>query len=302
LARKLVPKYIGPYKVLQDFRNQSFKLELPAHLKRRGVHDVFHSSLLRIHVPNDDRLFPGRMDTQIGGDSDPDTDDEWAVDKIRTHAGSREISIFKIVWKSGDVTWLPYYQIRHLQALETYLELMGVDDESKLVTGKGKPPQGDLQIYLGAISLSSALLSPFPDKYPLQNFHPIHDSDIRPLGSAASKSPLPNIFHSPTAIDSSPNSNLAMPMCPGINHPLLARRNDLEYFFYDNGTNRNHIIHVGQIMQYLDFDHELRYGKKLTTNSETPYGYLELVFRGPVRSGFFPFLGRTGTVTGPKIS
>ena len=63
LARKLIPKYIGPYKILQDFGNQSFKLELLVHLKRRGVHDVFHSSLLRIHVPNDDRLFPGRMDT-----------------------------------------------------------------------------------------------------------------------------------------------------------------------------------------------------------------------------------------------
>ena len=59
LARKLIPKYIGPYKITHDFNNQSFRLELPAHLKKRGVHDVFHSSLLRIHIPNDDRLFPG---------------------------------------------------------------------------------------------------------------------------------------------------------------------------------------------------------------------------------------------------
>jgi hypothetical protein len=59
LAWKLIPKYIGPYKITKDFKNQSFKLELPMHLKKRGVHDVFHSSLLRIHAPNDDRLFPG---------------------------------------------------------------------------------------------------------------------------------------------------------------------------------------------------------------------------------------------------
>ena len=81
LARKLIPKFIGPYKIIRDFNNQSFKLELPVHLKRRGVHDTFHSSLLRIHVPNDDRLFPGRMDTQFR--ASPDTEDEWAVDTIK---------------------------------------------------------------------------------------------------------------------------------------------------------------------------------------------------------------------------
>ncbi|KAF8799424.1 hypothetical protein BYT27DRAFT_7065849, partial [Phlegmacium glaucopus] len=65
----------------------SFKIELPAHLKKRGLHDVFHASLLRLHVPNDDRLFPGRMDTQIGEGST--TDDEWAVDAIKSHHGSQ---------------------------------------------------------------------------------------------------------------------------------------------------------------------------------------------------------------------
>ena len=59
LAQNLIPKYLGPYKILQDFGNSSFKLELPHHLKKRGVHDVFHASLLRIHLPNDDWLFPG---------------------------------------------------------------------------------------------------------------------------------------------------------------------------------------------------------------------------------------------------
>jgi len=54
LARKLVPKYIGPYRILQDYGNQSFRLDLPSRLKQRGVHDVFHASLLRIHHPNND--------------------------------------------------------------------------------------------------------------------------------------------------------------------------------------------------------------------------------------------------------
>ena len=93
-------------------------------------------------MPNDDRLFPGRMDTQIGGG--PTSDDEWAVDKIKSHAGSGEESIFEILWKSGDVTWMPLYQIRHLQALEIYLELMGTlpNDGNVSATWNVKPGQG----------------------------------------------------------------------------------------------------------------------------------------------------------------
>jgi hypothetical protein len=55
LARKLIPKFIGPYSILRDFGNNSFQIELPDNLRQRGVHDMFHSSLLRVHVPNDDR-------------------------------------------------------------------------------------------------------------------------------------------------------------------------------------------------------------------------------------------------------
>lgn len=37
LACKLLPKFLGPYKVLKNFGNLSFQLELPAHLKWRGI-------------------------------------------------------------------------------------------------------------------------------------------------------------------------------------------------------------------------------------------------------------------------
>ena len=52
LARKLIPKFLGPYKILWDFGNSLFQLDLPPHLKRQGVHNVFHSSLLHIHILN----------------------------------------------------------------------------------------------------------------------------------------------------------------------------------------------------------------------------------------------------------
>ena len=42
LAQKLIPKFIGLYKIIRDYENSSFKIDLPADLKKRGVHDVFH--------------------------------------------------------------------------------------------------------------------------------------------------------------------------------------------------------------------------------------------------------------------
>ncbi|KZT71102.1 hypothetical protein DAEQUDRAFT_649193, partial [Daedalea quercina L-15889] len=80
----------------------SYRLELPANLKQRGIHDVFHASLLRAHEPNDDRLFPGRLDSQVADLEDQD--DEWAIDRIKSHRGSGADAIFEAIWKSGDHT------------------------------------------------------------------------------------------------------------------------------------------------------------------------------------------------------
>lgn len=34
LAHKLIPKFIEPYRILQDYKNNSYKIELPSDLKR----------------------------------------------------------------------------------------------------------------------------------------------------------------------------------------------------------------------------------------------------------------------------
>jgi hypothetical protein len=139
LARKLIPKFIGPYSITRDFGNGSFQLDLPAVMKQRGVHDVFHSSLLRVHVPNDDRRFPGRLECQLGVSLDDKTND-WAVDKIVSHYRRRSKALFEIQWKSGDRSWMPYSQAKNLQAMSEYLEAIGVADVKELPQGAGSPP------------------------------------------------------------------------------------------------------------------------------------------------------------------
>ncbi|KJA15718.1 hypothetical protein HYPSUDRAFT_148718, partial [Hypholoma sublateritium FD-334 SS-4] len=101
--------------------------------KQRVLHVIFHPSLLRIHNPNDDRLFPGRDISQ----SSPEiaSDREWPANKMIGHSSAGVDARFKILWKVGDVTWLPYAQIGHRNALEEYLELHGAPTIQALPTG-----------------------------------------------------------------------------------------------------------------------------------------------------------------------
>jgi hypothetical protein len=78
---------------------------------------------------------------------------EWAVEAIETHAGAKENAVFLVKWKSGDKTWLPYYQITHLNALTEYFELQGIEKIDYLREGTGQPPKDDLQNYIGAVHL-----------------------------------------------------------------------------------------------------------------------------------------------------
>ncbi|OCH83805.1 hypothetical protein OBBRIDRAFT_696788, partial [Obba rivulosa] len=102
----------------------SYKLNLPVGLRKRSIHDVFHASLLRVHEPNDDRLFPGRLENQVFDLEDPEN--EWAIDKFIGHQGSGDSTIFEALWKSGDRTWVPLASVAHTDALRAYLEAAGV--------------------------------------------------------------------------------------------------------------------------------------------------------------------------------
>ncbi|OAX41606.1 hypothetical protein K503DRAFT_653374, partial [Rhizopogon vinicolor AM-OR11-026] len=87
-----------------------------------GVHNIFHSSYLHIHVPNDDRLLPGRFDNRIAEFEDQER--ESAVDKIK---GNRLNAVFEVKWKAGDTTWLLYDRVDHLSALQDYFDALGIE-------------------------------------------------------------------------------------------------------------------------------------------------------------------------------
>ncbi|KAH9913309.1 hypothetical protein B0H21DRAFT_828544 [Amylocystis lapponica] len=147
-AQRVKYAIMSAHDIKEDFGNNSYRLELSRNLKRRGVHDVFHVSLLRIHEPNDDRLFPGRRDSQIA--ELEEQEEEWAINQIVSHTGAREDAIFEAIWKSGDRTWVPYGSISYLAAVRSYFDMLGIDNMSELQAGTGSPPD-DPHVFIGCL-------------------------------------------------------------------------------------------------------------------------------------------------------
>ena len=266
LARKLLPKFLGPYHVLKDFVNSSFQIELPFHLK---IHNVYHASLLRIHHPNDDRLFPGRLDTQISGEDV--TDDKWAVDHIKSHLGSKSDAVFKVPWKFGDTTWMPYYQTTHLQALTDYLHLLGVKVISKFPKDLGQPLVDDPQVFLGLIALEpsehsmSSCLTSLGIVATFKRLYLLTKSLLYPRSLIHSND-------SATHLDNHSDNPLNMPKSNCIDHPYFICPSPTHYLIKDPKSDLESTIHVGQIADFIKFDELLR-AEGLNNLQSMPLGF-----------------------------
>ena len=211
------------------------------------------------------------MDTQVVGD-DP-LDDEWAVECIKSHSGAKTDAIFEVLWKSGDVTWLPYYQITHLQALTDYFELIGVSQVAKLPNGHGQPPSDDPQIFLGSILVGQPA-SRFLTCPPF--FNPL--SYLKPLSFNLS-SFLCGLLSLPftTPPFSSPSLDLdvliIMPKVRTVNHPFFKRVSATHYRIREPDNSLNSTVHVGQIADYLKFDEQLRLRGGIAQLQSMPLGF-----------------------------
>lgn len=261
-ARKLAPKYIGPYRILQDFGNNSYRIELPSNLKKRGVHDVFHASLLRVHEPNDDRLFPGRLDSQVL-DLD-EHDNEWAIDKIIGHSGTGAAAIFKVRWKTGDETWVSYQDLAELEPMKAYLEAMGADHISALRVGTSNPPKDDPQVFSGSLEIGCRA--------------PIKCLDVlaelyREFSTHSYSNPTPTLFHSSSFV-SLPIPTHALTMSANLTmNSAIRRLNDNSIVLSDPLTLHSFVIPPDLLRLYGEHDRRLRNGSFNPNATTVPIGY-----------------------------
>jgi RNase H-like domain found in reverse transcriptase/Reverse transcriptase (RNA-dependent DNA polymerase)/Integrase zinc binding domain len=126
-AHKLLPRFVGPYQILEAFPEQStYKLKLPSELEARRIHPVFHASLLRPYYANNDKLFPRREVTAYYDFGQAD-DAEYIVDEIIDHKWKGKQLHLLVHWSLGDSTWEPLKNCEDLEALQDYLALAGVE-------------------------------------------------------------------------------------------------------------------------------------------------------------------------------
>ena len=131
-AKKLLPRYIGPYKVLQTWpKTSNCQLELPQELLNRRIHDKFHSSLLRPYRENNDKLFPGRDATRFYDFGHPDKDD-WFITGVEGHVWENNKLRFLVKWSLGTMTWVNEKKLSGTDALSDYLALQGVSTTREL--------------------------------------------------------------------------------------------------------------------------------------------------------------------------
>jgi len=101
-AKKLWPKYIGPFEILERVGQQSYRLNLPEEYK---IHDVFHVSLLKIYHdagPTVDTRPPPLFFS--GGQP------EWEVEDVIRRKGVGRNIRYEVKWKgypSSENTWEP---------------------------------------------------------------------------------------------------------------------------------------------------------------------------------------------------
>ena len=139
-AGKFLPKFIGPYLVLEAKPNSSnYRLDLPEDLQQRRIHPVFHISHLRPHNQNDEKLFPGCGSVEPYDFGEPD--EETGVDSIDGHRWNGTKLQFHIKWIDSTDSWESPRTVNECAALDDYLALHGVGQPDALPRPKKRGGQ-----------------------------------------------------------------------------------------------------------------------------------------------------------------
>lgn len=129
-SRKLAPRFIGPFRVLQTIGNQAYRLSLPQQYDR--IHNVFHVSLLEPWRK------PSREDDESLPMPELEDEDEYEVEEVRDEKLIEGETHFLVKWKgwpSEYNQWVPQEDMENAtEAIQSYWKRKG--QENPLVAKK----------------------------------------------------------------------------------------------------------------------------------------------------------------------
>ncbi|WMV26392.1 hypothetical protein MTR67_019777 [Solanum verrucosum] len=97
---KLIPRYVGPYRILKRIGKVAYELELPADLA--AVHPVFHISLLKKYVGDPATIVPLESVAMKDSLSCEDTPVEILYRQVRRFR-NKEVASVKVLWRNQSV-------------------------------------------------------------------------------------------------------------------------------------------------------------------------------------------------------
>ncbi|XP_026417571.1 uncharacterized protein LOC113313062 [Papaver somniferum] len=116
---KLVPRYIGPFKILHRIGEVAYRLALPPSLA--NIHNVFHVSMLRKYHADPSHFIEWK-DIQLNEDATYIEKPLRVVDSKEQVLRNKTIKLVKVIWQHHDtkeITWELESEIR-----EKYPELL----------------------------------------------------------------------------------------------------------------------------------------------------------------------------------
>lgn len=102
---KLIPRYIGAFKILKNIGIQVFMLDL--HLELSGIHDVFHVCYLKKYYVKEKEIIP-LNDLQVEASNQLIEKSEAVIRSQTRKLRNKEIKLVLVKWKHSlrsNQTW-----------------------------------------------------------------------------------------------------------------------------------------------------------------------------------------------------
>ena len=103
--RKLDPRYLGPFRVIERVGSVAYKLDLPSEME--AFHNVFHISQLRKCLTDQDVLIP-EIPSDLGTNLTLETRPVRIVDRMEKAMRKKTIQMVKVIWDCNgreETTW-----------------------------------------------------------------------------------------------------------------------------------------------------------------------------------------------------